>query len=325
MQIHDFSSIDFMDAREDSTTNSVLRHFVEMKDRKTGRQKTFHVLKSIGEGGSCKVFQVMDDRKDFYALKRVARDDHSESVYAREIGILQRPSLRDHSLIINLKGVGLSEKYIYLLLELGSADFKHVLERTKRELVSRLQIATCDHVSEVRDYLFQVRVFWQQILKAVQAAHEAGVIHCDLKPANFLNVGGVLKLIDFGISRELVNEHTHIFCDARKIQGSLSYIPPENFYVTEGAVTLRTSADVWSLGCMLYQMVYGTTPFHGANMNEVTLKLKRRVPIDYPRQHCQIPAMAIPGTVITVLKRCLNYNASERPTIQDLIRASFEL
>ena len=309
---------------EQESTGYPVKSVIEMAAEGSEKKEVYYVLKRIGSGGSCKVYQVMNKNGDFFGLKRVKRDEHSESVYAREISILQRPSLKEHSLIINLRAVGLSRKFIYLLLELGSADFKQILQRSKSELVTRLRLAKESQQFEVRDYFNQVRVYWQQILKAVQAAHDAGVIHCDLKPANFLNVDGVLKLIDFGISKELVDEGTHVLCDATKIQGSLYYIPPEAFTVEAGGVKFRTASDVWSLGCILYQMTYGVTPFHSLPMMEVVNRLRQKTPIDFPRVHSQISCMHIPSSLIRVLQLCLRYNPSERPTIQDLIRASLD-
>ena len=50
-------------------------------------------------------------------------------------------------------------------------------------------------------YFYKFRYFWEQMLEAVQQIHEYNIIHCDLKPANFLMVEGHLKLIDFGMAQ----------------------------------------------------------------------------------------------------------------------------
>jgi serine/threonine-protein kinase TTK/MPS1 len=55
-----------------------------------------------------------------------------------------------------------------------------------------------------------LRNYWEQMLQAVQAIHDHNIIHSDLKPANFLLVGGCLKLIDFGIAKAIPNDTTNI-------------------------------------------------------------------------------------------------------------------
>ena len=67
---------------------------------------------------------------------------------------------------------------------------------------------------------------WFKILEAVKAIHDNGVIHSDLKPANFLLVGHEVKLIDFNISNA-INDRTSVtvMCDC----GTLNYMPPESF------------------------------------------------------------------------------------------------
>jgi serine/threonine-protein kinase TTK/MPS1 len=318
-----FDSINFQIACEGSyPMSSPIRNYVAMhpKDQPDHR-RVYSIIKKIGRGGSCKVFQVMDDRQQFYALKRVERTSTSESIYAREISILQRDNLRNHPLIINLREVGLSENYIYLVLELGSKDLKEISARILREFVNRVSQASSEPecTSEIRDYFAQVSVFWRQILKAVQAAHDAGVIHCDLKPANFVNIDGVLKLIDFGISKELQNDFTHVFLAADKIQGSLYYISPEAVNVQQGGVQLRMASDVWSLGCMLYQMVYGYTPFRESRMDTVVQKLRKKEPIAFPAIHPVLPRVTIPESVISILRKCLTYDYTQRPTIGELL------
>jgi serine/threonine protein kinase len=58
-----------------------------------------------------------------------------------------------------------------------------------------------------------IRVYWEQMLRAVQAIHEEKIVHSDLKPANFLLVQGQLKLIDFGIAKRMADDTTNIHRD----------------------------------------------------------------------------------------------------------------
>lgn len=57
------------------------------------------------------------------------------------------------------------------------------------------------------------KFYWEEMLQAVRVLHQKGIVHSDLKPANFLLVSGHLKLIDFGIAKAIQPEHTSAICD----------------------------------------------------------------------------------------------------------------
>jgi serine/threonine-protein kinase TTK/MPS1 len=130
-------------------------------------------------------------------------------------------------------------------MEMGSTDLNNFLKK-------EIQKNKC--VKEpTRVYI------WFKMLEAVKAIHEHGVIHSDLKPANFLLVGHEVKLIDFNISNS-INDRTSVTvaCDC----GTLNYMPPESFTRdNDNKAKVNQKSDVWSLGCILYLMVYGKLPF----------------------------------------------------------------
>jgi len=138
-------------------------------------------------------------------------------------------------------------------MECGEIDLAHMLQRQRG--------------SERDGTLSEsfICMYWQQMLAAVNAIHEARVIHADLKPANFLCVQGSLKLIDFGIAKQSSADTTKIARDSQV--GTVNYMSPETITCegddssAEGQFKLGRASDVWSLGCLLYQMVYGHTPF----------------------------------------------------------------
>merc|ERR1719343_1598260 len=105
--------------------------------------------------------------------------------------------------------------------------------------------------------LAQIQDLWRQMCLAVQVIHRERIVHSDLKPGNFLLVNGRLKVIDFGIAKRISNDTTNISRDASV--GTLSYMAPEA--VKHGQLKLGRASDIWSLGIILYQMVYGKPPF----------------------------------------------------------------
>ena len=82
-------------------------------------------------------------------------------------------------------------------MECGEIDFAHILAKHQGTPLS----------------LNFIRVYWEQMLCAVQAIHEEKIVHSDLKPANFLMVQGQLKLIDFGIAKRMGDDTTNIHRD----------------------------------------------------------------------------------------------------------------
>lgn len=78
-----------------------------------------------------------------------------------------------------------------------------------------------------------IRLIWQQMLTAVSAIHHHNIIHSDLKPANFLFVKGVLKLIDFGIAQSMAAESTSVLRESQI--GTINYISPEALLDEEDA------------------------------------------------------------------------------------------
>jgi len=118
------------------------------------------------------------------------------------------------------------------------------------------------------------RFTWQQtvdysmqIAKALEHAHNAGIVHRDLKPANLLvTKDGVLKLTDFGIARD--SQATQL-TQAGKTVGTLAYMAPEQI-TGKSPITRRT--DLYALGCLMFQMMTGRTPFESATQPELLFK-----------------------------------------------------
>ncbi|XP_035601437.1 dual specificity protein kinase Ttk-like isoform X2 [Oncorhynchus keta] len=266
--------------------------------------KRFLVLKMIGRGGSSKVYQVLDQRNQLFAVKYVnleEADAQTVESYKNEIEHLNR--LQQYSdQIIKLYDYEITNSYIYMLMECGNLDFSTWLRN--RKTVNPLER----------------KLYWKNMLEAVQTIHKHGIVHSDLKPANFVIVNASLKLIDFGIANRIQPDVTSIMKDSQV--GTLNYMPPEAIKDTssqpgKASSKISTKGDVWSLGCIMYCMTYGKTPFQTIT-NQIT---KLHAIID-PTHEMEFPDIA-EKDLLDVLKRCLVRNPRERISIAELLEHSY--
>lgn len=214
----------------------------------------YKIFEQIGKGGSSKVFRasVVDSPHRYLAIKIVNLEDQELSTIAElkgEIKILHK--LRHCPRVVRLLDYSLTSKVIFFVMECGDLDLATVL--SNRHLMPRYY-----------DLEF-IRYHAQEMIKCINAIHEMDVVHLDLKPANFVFVSGVLKLIDFGISNSIKGHTVNVYREYQ--MGTPNYMAPETLLdcaESENGNSIwkvGKPADIWSLGCILYQLTYGSTPY----------------------------------------------------------------
>jgi len=238
--------------------------------------RAFLRLECIGKGGSSRVYRVLGEDLVSYALKRVKlgrTDAATVSPYLNEMALMRRLAGRKHIIRLLEGEVSYESRCVHMVMELGQRDLNRLLADERERLAGA---ASALIGSPPKPPVLQMdgnllRVVWQQMLLAVQTIHEARIVHGDLKPANFVFVDGDLKLIDFGIAKAMAADTTHIMRDGTV--GTLNYMSPEAILdgTSSGAAAggqralgqhkLGRASDIWSLGCILYQMAHGRTPF----------------------------------------------------------------
>ena len=176
-----------------------------------------------------------------------------------------------------------------------------------------------------------VRHYWKEMLECLQAIHEHDIVHSDLKPHNFVLVQGRLKLIDFGIANAIQTDETVNVHRETQI-GTPNYMSPESLMDANAKTDSRgrisnqpklmklgKPSDIWSLGCILYQMVYGRAPFaHIQNtMQRCQAIINFNYEIEYPS--VGVGSVPVPSALIKTLKRCLNRDQHHRPSATELL------
>eukprot|EP00106_Octopus_bimaculoides_P005259 XP_014772701.1 PREDICTED: mitogen-activated protein kinase kinase kinase 4-like [Octopus bimaculoides] len=159
-----------------------------------------------------------------------------------------------------------------------------------------------------------IRLYTREILKALCHLHENGIIHRDLKGANvFLTSDGAVKLGDFGCSVKL-KSHSTIPGEISDLVGTTAYMAPEVFTRNDSEGHGR-AADIWSLGCVVYEMSTGKQPWYDQHpyqiMFLVGLGNVPPIPENLSREGKEF------------LKHCFEIEPSRRPCAIDLLNHPF--
>jgi Tol biopolymer transport system component len=256
----------------------------------------YEILSPLGAGGMGEVYRARDTRlKRDVAVKtlseELSRDAEHLERFQREAEAL---AAMNHPGIAGIYGIEETADRRYLVLELVSGE----------TLEQRLAAGALPQE--------QALEIGRQIADALASAHEKGIVHRDLKPGNvMITPEGRVKLLDFGLAKNVPFEQSAsdsvaptIASSTRvgSILGTLAYMSPEQARGRE----LDRRTDVWSFGCVLYEMFTGRRAFEGQTPPDILVSVLEREPDWHalPR--------AVPETIRHLLRRCLEKDPGRR-------------
>jgi eukaryotic-like serine/threonine-protein kinase len=256
----------------------------------------YEVLELLGTGGMGEVFRARDTSLDReVAIKvlpaRFALDAQRVTRFAREakaLAALNHPNIATVYEIAELDGVHA------LVLELIEGD-------TLADRIARGPLSLHEALEAAR-----------QIAAALEAAHEQSIVHRDLKPANVkVRADGTVKLVDFGLAKVLgappgVDTHaataTSLDVLGGGVLGTPAYMSPEQ----ARGLPVDQRADVWSFGCVLFEMLTARRAFGGDTASDTLVSILDREP-DWTALPADCPAL-----VRKLLRRCLTKDRKQR-------------
>jgi serine/threonine-protein kinase len=249
----------------------------------------FQVLEIIGRGGMGEVYLAMDTR----LARRVA-------IKVLPVGLQQHPNARgrfqreaqalallDHPNIVRIFETGETEDRSYIVME--HCQGGSLSERIRS---GQLTPATSARILEA-------------IARAVEFAHQRGVLHRDLKPSNILlTADGVPKIVDFGLVRFLDAQQN--LTQSGMVMGTPAYMAPEQ---AQGRGDLGPGCDIWSLGAILYACLTGEPPFpfRGDSLANALYQVIHEEPIPLRALN-----PGVPPQLAAICHRCLQKDPTRR-------------
>ena len=212
----------------------------------------YEMRELIGVGGMAYVYKAYDAVDDRIVAVKILKDEYlnSDEFVRRFRNESKAIAILNHPNIVKVLDVGFGERLQYIVMEyIDGITLKEYLDQRK-------------------DIRWKEAVhFTVQILRALQHAHDKGIVHRDIKPQNIMLLSdGTIKVTDFGIAR-LTRSDMKATVEGNKAIGSVHYISPEQ---ARGEIT-DEKTDLYAVGIMLYETLTGRLPFEADNAVSVAI------------------------------------------------------
>lgn len=242
----------------------------------------YKIEESLGNGGMAVVYRALDLTLERVVAVKVLREDYSSDQAFRERFRQEATAAANlaHPNIVTVHDFGIDQGHLFIVMEyVPGTDLNTILQKRGR--------------FTVEEALPLIR----QACAGIGYAHRAGLVHCDVKPHNFLiTPDNRLKVTDFGIARALASinpdEKTKI------VWGSPQYFSPEQ----AAGFAPSPASDVYSLGVVMYYMLTGRLPFTAATVQEL-VEMHRSAPPPPPRMFNPAIPPALEEIILKVLSK----------------------
>lgn len=257
----------------------------------------YNIVQELGRGAMGVVYQAHDPQIDRLVALKVLREDRVTSddfvkrflKEAKAIGRLSHPG------IVIVYDIGQDHGTIYIAME--------YLDGTPLDAVMDGQKFSSEEIVDIG----------AQVARALDYAHQKGIIHRDIKPPNIICTSdGTVKVTDFGIAR-IEDATGQQQTKAGEILGTPLYMSPEQV----SGLTVDGRSDIYSLGLILYELATGQRPFKGSNLTTIFKAITQ----DLPQPPIEV-AVEIPTELSRIIMRCLDKDPANRfPSGRDLAEA----
>ena len=258
----------------------------------------YAILSQIGVGGMGRVYLAQDTQHDRRVAIKVLNPELAGLVgpqrFLREIRIAAGLS---HPNIVPVYDSGESDGTLYYVMPFIEGE--SLRERLRRETMLPVP---------------QVIEWAAEVCEALGVLHAQGIVHRDVKPENLLIQGDHLLIADFGIAKVIHQPEGDGLTSQHMVIGTATYMSPEQ---AGGTTQVDGRSDIYSLACVVYEMLAGEPPFTGPTAQSITAK---KMSGRYTRVRLVRPT--IPETIERTLRRALSPVPADRfGTVQDFCHA----
>jgi serine/threonine-protein kinase len=262
-----------------------MEHEERLKAALAGR---YQIEREIGSGGMATVFLAQDLKHNRRVAVKVLDPDLAQSLGAdRFLREIETAANLTHPHILPLFDSGEADGFLFYVMPFVKG------ESLRTRLIKERQLPVEDAVQITRE-----------IADALAYAHEEGVIHRDVKPANIMLEAGHAVLADFGVAHAVAEAKDERITRTGTSLGTPAYMSPEQ---ATGERELDGRADQYALGCVLYEMLAGHPPFAGA---QVEALVRQHLTEEPPSVTGARPS--VPGEVAKVIERALAKSPADR-------------
>jgi serine/threonine protein kinase/Flp pilus assembly protein TadD len=254
----------------------------------------YEIVEKLGAGGMGEVYLAHDGRLDRKVALKIlpvffTQDPDRLRRFQQEA---RAASALNHPNILTVHEIGNIDSVNYIATEFVDGEtLRDRMNRTPLKISEALDVTT-------------------QVTSALATAHEAGIIHRDIKPENvMLRRDGIVKVLDFGLAKLAsrpnidLEASTMVNTGEGIVMGTAQYMSPEQ----ARAIAVDARTDIWSLGCVLYEMLARRSPFDAPTAGDVVVSVLEREPSPVTRF-----APEIPSELDWIVKKALRKERDER-------------